>query len=63
MSTRFSVVCECGASAQQAGLERLAQPLCVLDVGLAAGDLFDVPRVDEHQLEVVLEHRPVGGFQ
>jgi hypothetical protein len=46
------------AAAQQAGLQQLAQPLRVLDVGLAPGDLLDVPGVDQHQLEAVLEHRP-----
>ena len=46
------------ARLQQAGLQQLAEPLRVLDVGLASGDLLDVPGVDEHQLEAVLEHRP-----
>jgi hypothetical protein len=46
------------AGAQQAGLQQLAQPLRVLDVGLAPGDLLDVPGVDQRQLEAVLEHRP-----
>jgi hypothetical protein len=37
---------------------RLAQPRRVGHVRLAAGDLFDVARGDQQQLEVVLEDRP-----
>src|SRR3954470_7903149 len=46
------------AGPQQPGLEQLAQPLRVLDVGLAAGDLLDMARVDQQAVKVVLEHRP-----
>ena len=36
---------------QQPGLQQLTEPLRVLDIGLATGDLLHVPGVDEHQLE------------
>jgi hypothetical protein len=36
-------------------LEQLAQPLGILDVGLAPGDVLDVLSVDQEQLEVVLQ--------
>jgi hypothetical protein len=36
-------------------LEQLGDPLAVLDVGLAAGDLLDVRRVDQPDREAVLE--------
>ena len=48
---------------------QLAEPLAVLDVALAAGDVFDVPRVDQEDLnppgfEDVVDRNPVdaGGF-
>src|SRR5215218_3812392 len=43
------------AGAHQPVLEQLAEPLGVLDVGLAAGHVLDVLGVDEPELEVVLE--------
>ncbi len=43
---------------QQPGLGELAQPRRVGQVGLAARDLLDVTRVDQHQREVVLEQMP-----
>ena len=46
------------ARPQQPGLGELAQPRRIRDVGLAAGDLLDVPGVDEQALELVLEDRP-----
>ena len=46
------------AGAQQPGLQQLAQPGRVGDVGLAARDLLDVAGVDEQALELVLEDRP-----
>jgi hypothetical protein len=36
-------------------LEQLAQPLGVLDVGLAPGHVLDVLGVDQRELEVILE--------
>ena len=57
------------AAAQQADTVEFAQPLTVLDVALAAGDVFDVPRVDEQDLEAagfedVVDRDPVdpGGL-
>jgi hypothetical protein len=56
------------ASAQQAELQQLAQPLRVTDIRFPAGDVLDVRRVAQHQLEVALQHRPyrppvdAGGF-
>ena len=44
------------AGPQQPGLQQLAQPRGVRDVGLAAGDLLDVAGVDQQQLEA----RPRG---
>ena len=41
------------APAQQADRVELAQPLTVLDVALAAGDVLDVAGVDEQDLEAV----------
>ena len=46
------------ARLQQPGLQQLAKPLRVLDIGLATRALLHVPGVDEHQLEAVLEDRP-----
>jgi hypothetical protein len=43
---------------QQPGLGQLAQPRGVREIGLAPGHLLDMPGVDEHQLEVVLEDVP-----
>jgi len=43
---------------QQPGLDQPAQPLGVTDIGLAAGDLLDVPRVDQQAPERVLQDRP-----
>jgi hypothetical protein len=43
---------------QQPRLQQLAEPLGVLDVRFPAGDRLHRPRIDEHQLEVVLENRP-----
>ena len=43
---------------QQPRLGELAQPRRVGDVGLAARDLLDVPGVDQHALELVLQDRP-----
>ena len=43
---------------QQPGFGELAQPRRVGDVGLAARDLLDVPRVDQHAVELVLQDRP-----
>jgi hypothetical protein len=48
------------ARLQQPGLQQLAQPRRIADVGLASGDLLDVSGVDQHQREVVLEHMPDG---
>jgi hypothetical protein len=48
------------ACSEQPGLEQLAQPLGVLDVGLPPRDVLHTPRVHEQQLEVILEHRPHG---
>lgn len=46
------------AGLQQPGLEQLAEPLRILDVGLATGNRLDMTSVDERQLEVILEDRP-----
>ena len=46
--------------AEQPGLGELAQPLGILDVGLATRDLLDVPGVDQHALKPVLKDRPHG---
>ncbi len=46
------------AAAQQASLLQLGQPGGVADVGLAARHLLDVARVDQQQLEVILEDVP-----
>ena len=43
---------------QQPGLSELAQPRRIRQIGLAPRDLLDVASVDQHQLEVVLEHVP-----
>ena len=43
------------AGREQAVLEQLGDPLGVLDVGLAAGDLLDVLGVDQHHLEAALQ--------
>jgi hypothetical protein len=43
---------------QQARLREPAQPGCIRDVGLAARDLLDVPRVDQQAVELVLQDRP-----
>jgi hypothetical protein len=48
------------AAAQQPCLHQLAQPFSVLHVGLTTGNVFDVRRVTQRQLEVVLEDVPVG---
>ncbi len=48
------------ARPEQPGLEQLAQPRRVADVGLAARHLLDVAGVDQQQLELVLEDRPGG---
>ena len=48
------------AAAQQPSLHQLAEPLGVLDIGLAAGDVLDVPGVAQRQLEVVLKDVPDG---
>ena len=57
------------AAAQQADTVEFAEPLTVLDVALAAGDVFDVAGVDEQDLqpagfEDVVDRDPVdpGGF-
>ena len=57
------------AAAQEPDTVELAQPLTVLDIALAAGDVFDVPGVDEQDLETprfedVVDRNPVdpGGF-
>jgi hypothetical protein len=41
------------AGAHQPVLHKLADPLSVLDVGLPAGDVLEVPGVKKPQLEVV----------
>ncbi len=46
------------ARLQQPHLGELAQPRGVRDVGRAARDLLDVPRVHEQTLELVLQDRP-----
>jgi hypothetical protein len=46
------------ARRQQPRLGELAQPRRIADIGLAARHVLDVPRVDEHQLEVVLQQMP-----
>ena len=43
------------AGREQAVLEQLGDPLGVLDVGLAAGDLLDVLGVDQDHLEAALQ--------
>jgi hypothetical protein len=48
------------AAAQQAGFHQLTEPLPVRDISLAAGDLLDVPRVAQRQLEIVLQDVPHG---
>src|SRR6266536_242084 len=48
------------ARLQQHGLEQLAEPGRVGNVGLAAGHLLDMTRVDEQAVELVLQDRPVG---
>ena len=57
------------AAAQEPDTVQLAQPLTVLDIALASGDVFDVPGVDEQhldppRLEDVVDRDPVdaGGF-
>jgi hypothetical protein len=44
------------ARTQQPGLGELAQPCRIGHIGLATGNLLDVPGVDEQQLELILEH-------
>ena len=39
------------AAAQQADAMQLLEPLAVHDIGLASGDVLDVPRVDKDHLE------------
>ena len=46
------------ARSEQPGLGELAQPLGILDVGLATRDLLDVPGVDQHALKPVLKDPP-----
>ena len=43
------------AGREQAVLEQLRDPLGVLDVGLAAGDLLELVGVDQHDLEAALQ--------
>jgi hypothetical protein len=43
---------------QQSRFGELTQPGRVRDVGLAARDLFDVPGVDQHAVELVFEDHP-----
>lgn len=50
------------ARPQKPRLGELADPGSVGDIRLAAGDRLDVAGVDEHALELLLEHRP-DGFQ
>ena len=56
------------AAAQQAVLQQLRNPLRVLDVALAAGNLFQFPRVHQQQLETPVQDVPhrlpqdSGGF-
>jgi hypothetical protein len=40
------------------GASSPAEPLSLLDVGLAAGDLLDVSRVDPQARKAILQHRP-----
>ena len=44
-------------------LDELADPLGVLDVGLLAGDVAQVPRVQQPALDVVFEYVEVGSDQ
>jgi hypothetical protein len=43
---------------QQTGFGEPAQPRRIRDVGLATGHLLDVPGVDRHAVELVLQDRP-----
>jgi hypothetical protein len=46
------------AGPQQPGLEQLAEPLRVHNIGLAARDLLNATRVDQQAREAILQHRP-----